>query len=429
MKLYKGQIVYSRSREALEVHRDGILVVEEGVIEGIYASSAQDDSLPPLPEKYRSLPITDHGENVIIPAFSDLHVHAPQYPQRGLGMDLLLEDWLHTYTFPQEAEYADPDYAKQVYNAFLADLIANGTMHACVYGTIHRQATAGLLEEMEKIGFRAYVGKVNMDMCSPEYLCESTEESLHETEEFLSAYARFGSAKPILTPRFAPTCSRKLLEGLGRLGAKYQVGVQTHLVESRWEAQEAKRLNPDCSCDTEVYEKAGLLENGPVIAAHFIFPSEEDIRILKKYGGFAVQCPDATVNIIAGIMPNAALARRNIRLALGSDIAGGHLPGVYSQAARSVQLSKLKWFYEPEDNEAITFANAFHMATKAGGALFGKVGSLEKGYRFDALVIRDFSDPFRKISPAETVERFCYTGNQSDILARYLNGRSLDESG
>ena len=117
------------------------------------------------------------------------------------------------------------------------------------------------------------------------------------------------------------------------------------------------------------------------------------------------------------------------RLALGSDIAGGHLPGVYSQAARSVQLSKLKWFYEPEGNEVITFANAFHMATKAGGALFGKVGSLEKGYLFDALVIRDFSDPFRKISPAETVERFCYTGNPSDILARYLNGKSLKESG
>ena len=74
-------------------------------------------------------------------------------------------------------------------------------------------------------------------------------------------------------PRFAPTCSFELLKGLGKLGKKYQAGMQTHLVESRWEATESVRLNPECSCDTQIYEKAGLLENGPVIAAHFIFPA------------------------------------------------------------------------------------------------------------------------------------------------------------
>ena len=138
-----------------------------------------------------------------------------------------------------------------------------------------------------------------------------------------------------------------------------------------------------------------------------------------------MQCPDATVNVIAGIMRTATLSDQGVRLALGSDIAGGHLPGIYTQAARSVQLSKLKWFYEPEENRPIPFAHAFYMATKGGGTLFGKVGSLEPGYAFDALVIRDFSDPFRSLTPEETVERFCYTGNQGDIVARYLGGEAL----
>ena len=160
-------------------------------------------------------------------------------------------------------------------------------------------------------------------------------------------------------------------------------------------------------------------------AAHFIFPGENDLRILKKYGGYAVQCPDATVNIIAGIMRTAYLADEGIRLGIGSDIAGGHLPGIYTQVGRSVQLSKLKAFYEPEGNRAIPFANAFYMATKEGGALFGKVGSLEPGYEFDALVIRDFSDSFRKITPEETVERFCYTGNPGDILAGFIQGEQV----
>ena len=416
MQVYHGNIVYSAGRDKLAVHPNSYIAVENGMVEGIWEK---------LPEKYAGAPLTDYGKNVIIPAFSDLHVHAPQYPQRGLGMDLLLADWLNTYTFPQEARYADPEYAKAVYEAFLKSLIANGTFHACVYGTIHRKTTSGLLEQMEKLQLRAYVGKVNMDIQSPDYLSETAEESLRETEIFLETYVGNKYAKPIITPRFAPTCSFELLKGLGKLGKKYRAGMQTHLVESRWEAGESVRLNPDCSCDTQIYEKAGLLENGPVVAAHFIFPSEDDIRILKQCGGYAVQCPDATVNVIAGIMQTAALADQGVKLALGSDIAGGHLPGIYTQVARSVQLSKLKAFYEPEGNRSIPFENAFYMATKEGGSLFGKVGSLEPGYEFDALVIRDFSDPFREIKPEETVERFCYTGNPADILAGFIHGKGV----
>lgn len=418
MHLYHANIVYSRNRDELTVCRDSYIAVENGTVEGIYGE---------LPEKLAGAPLTDYGNSVMIPAFSDLHVHAPQFPQRSLGMDLLLADWLSTYTFPQEARFADPEYAGAVYGAFLESLIANGTYHACVYGTIHREATSGLLERMEKRKLRAYVGKVNMDIQSPDNLSETAEESLRETEAFLEAYAGNRYAKPIITPRFAPTCSFELLKGLGKLGWKYGVGMQTHLVESRWEAAEALRLNPECACDTQIYEKAGLLENGPVVAAHFIFPSVEDVRILKRYGGFAVQCPDATVNIIAGIMRTAFLAEEGVHLALGSDIAGGHLPGIYTQAARSVQFSKLKAFYEPEGNRPIPFKNAFYMATKEGGSLFGKVGSLEPGYEFDALVIRDFSDPFRVIAPEETVERFCYTGGPADILAGFIRGEAVPQ--
>ena len=133
MNIYHGNIVYSKSRDELCVHRDAFIAVERGIVEGIYEQ---------LPEKFSCLPVTDFGNNVLIPAFSDLHVHAPQFPQRGLGMDLLLEDWLKSHTFPQEARYSSLEYAREVYEAFTDTLIANGTFHACVYGTIHREATS-----------------------------------------------------------------------------------------------------------------------------------------------------------------------------------------------------------------------------------------------------------------------------------------------
>ncbi|MBO4538758.1 MAG: amidohydrolase family protein [Clostridia bacterium] len=415
INIYRGNIVFSKTEKELAEYRNGYIVVEGGKVEGIYER---------VPERFFGVPVRDFGSGVIIPAFSDLHTHAPQYPQRGLKTDALLKEWLEKYTFPLEGRFVDPEFAGAVYDAFVEDLIRHGTMHVVTFGTIHEQATGMLIEKLEKKGIDAYVGKVNMDENSPEYLCEKTEESLLSTERFLEKYCGNRRARPILTPRFTPTCSGKLLVGLGKLAKKYGVGMQTHLVESLWEKKEAVRLFPDCSCDTEAYEKAGLFGHGPLVGAHFIFPSEEDIRILKKYSGYAVQCPEATVNVIAGIMPTAQLLERGVKLGLGSDVAAGQSLAVFNQVAKSVQLSKIKSFYEPE-NEAVSFAQAFFMATKQGGSLFGKTGSLEKGYAFDALVIDGLSDDFTPLSPAETVERFCYAGGVDNIRARFFRGDEI----
>lgn len=416
MLLIHANIVYSEDRAHLAVYPDSYIAVEQGRVQGIW---------PVFPEKYKGAPLTDYGDGVLIPAFSDLHVHAPQYLNRGLEMDLLLADWLDRCTFPMEEKFADPEFAKAVYDAFIDDMIANGTMHACVYATIHEEATSYLLERMDRKGIKGFTGKINMDRSASAGLMEDPMDSLQKTDAFLEKYSGNRNMRPLITPRFAPTCSRELIQGLGRLGRKYQTGMQTHLVESRWEAEQARVLFPECSCDTEIYERAGLMENGPVLGAHFIFPSEEDIRILKKYDSYAVHCPDATTNIIAGIMQAGVLLDGGVRIGLGSDVSGGHHIGVYTQAARAVQLSKLKEFYEPEGNRAITFPEAFFMATKQSGPLFGNTGTLEEGAVFDALVIDGLSDAARKLRPEQVIERFCYIGTKENIKARYLNGEAI----
>lgn len=413
MNILHGNILFSKSREELASYEDSYLVVDQGKVEGIY---------PVLPEQYRGAEVTDYGSGVIIPAFSDLHVHASQYVERGLGMDMLLSDWLSQYTFPQEARFADLNYARPIYDAFIDDMIRHGTFQACVFTTIHREAASYLIRRMEERGLYGFVGKVNMNIGAPDYLCETVEESLRETERFLDEFKDNRTAKPILTPRFAPTCNEDLMKGLGALGRKYHVGLQTHLVESRWEAEEALRVFPDCQCDAEIYERAGLMDNGPVIGAHFIFPSERDSGILKRHGGVAVHCPDATTNIIAGIMSTAGLQDEGVSVSLGTDVGGGHSLGIYTQVARAVQLSKIKWFYEPENSRPVTFANAFYLATKAGGSVFGKMGSFEKDCVFNALVIDGVQDENFPLTPAQVVERFCYIGNTGHIKARYLNG-------
>ena len=416
MKLYHGDILYSESYDKLIIHENSYLAVENGVVEGIY---------PVIPDHFSGAEVIDHGRGLIIPAFSDLHVHASQFIQRGIGMDLLLNDWLNTYTFPQESHFADPDYAEPIYEAYVDDMIRNGTFHASIFTTIHRETVNILYRKLEEKGLWAFVGKVNMDFQSPSYLCETTEGSLRETEIFLDEHSGSENVKPILTPRFVPTCSRELLWGLGKLGKKYGVGVQTHVVESRWEAAESLRLFPDCRSDSEIYEKAGLLGNGPSIFAHFIFPTEDDLRVVKNYGCFAVHCPEATNNVIAGIMAVQHQHELGINLAIGCDIGAGVKNGIYRQCAAAVKLSKLKEFYEPEAGKTITIANAFYMATKAGGSVFGKVGAFDSGYLFNALVIDGIEDAGHPMSPEQRLERFCYAGDDRNITARYLNGKKM----
>jgi len=419
IELLHGDIVYSESRDSLTVRENAILAVEDGRVRGIYAPDG-------LPEEFRPLPVTDYGRSLIIPAFTDMHVHAPQYEERGIRMDLLLSDWLNQCTFPEEAKFADPDYARLVYRQFAQDLVRQGTLHAVVFATLHAGATDILMELLEEQGIDAFVGKVNMDINSPAFLCETAEESLRETEAWLERHSGAERrVRPILTPRFAPTCSFPLLQGLGALAKKYHAGVQTHLVESKWEAAESVSMYPECGSDAGIYERAGLLGEGPSIFAHVIFPTAEDLRIMQKYGSFAVHCPDATTNIIAGIAPVAAEQAEGIRVALGSDVGAGHSLAVYRQAARAVQLSKLKEFYEPAVSGTISFANAFYMATKEGGSLFGKTGSFEKGYDFDALVINGQEDAGLPLDAAERLERFCYTGDDRDITARYMRGKKM----
>lgn len=415
MEIYRGHIVYSKNKDELVELSNGYIAVANGIIQGVYKE---------LPNEYKDNKVIDFSNGVIIPAFSDLHVHAPQYPNRGIAMDKLLSDWLNDYTFPLESKYKDEEFAKQVYKTFVNDLIKHGTLHVVAFATIHNNATDILINELESKGIQAYVGKVNMDKDSPSFLIETTEQSIKDTESFIKKHINNKFARAILTPRFAPTCSFELLKELGELAKQYNIPTQTHIVESLWEKEEAKKCFDGCRCDMQIYDEAGLLNVKPFIAAHFIFPSEEDIKLLKDNNGYAVTCPDATTNVIAGIMPTGKLIDTGINLAIGSDISAGSYLGIYRQVASVVRLSKIKELYE-SGNRTVHFNEAFYMATKSGGAIFDKVGSLEPGYYFDALVIAGLEDSFMKLSPSQLVERFCYTGDSHHIVHRYLRGKEV----
>ncbi len=417
----KGNICFSKTSKELSVIENGYAVCENGRSAGVYQA---------LPACYEAFPQYDYTDKIVIPGLCDLHVHAPQYPFRGLGMDLELIDWLNTHTFVEEAKYADPAYAEQSYTIFANDLLASATTRACIFGTIHPQATKLLMEKLEQTGIQAYVGKVNMDRNCPKNLCDqSADQAFTETEQWIADTYHYKNVKPILTPRFIPTCSDTLMEKLSLLQKKYHLPAQSHLSENLGEIQWVSELCPDTAFYGEAYAKHGMFGGScKTIMAHCVYSNEAEIALMKAQGVFVAHCPESNTNLLSGIAPVRTYLDQGIHTGLGSDMAAGTSLSIFKAMAMAIQCSKLRWRLVDQSLEPLHFEEAFYLATKGGGAFFGKAGSFEAGYEFDAVVLDDapLVHP-QPLSVKERLERLIYLATDQHIAAKFAGGKNLFE--
>ena len=417
----KGNICYSKTSDELCIIENGYVVCENGICAGVYKE---------LPECYAIFPFYDYTDKIIIPGFTDLHVHAPQYSFRGLGMDLELIGWLDTHTFVEEAKYSDLEYAGNAYNIFAGDLLNSATTRACVFGTIHPEATTLLMEKLDNTGIKAYVGKVNMDRNSPSNLCEkSPKQAFSDTEKWITGSMGFENVKPILTPRFIPTCSDGLMEKLSVLQQKYSLPVQSHLSENLGEIQWVKELCPGTAFYGEAYDRYGMFGNPlPSIMAHCVHSSKDELELMKKQNVFIAHCPESNTNLSSGIAPVRTFLDMGIKTGLGSDIAAGSSLSIFKAMAMAIQCSKLRWRLKDQSLAPLRIEEVFYLATKGGGGFFGKAGSFEQGYEFDAVVIDDstLKHP-QELNARERLERLVYLAEDRHIIAKFVSGRKLFE--
>lgn len=417
--IMKGNIIFTPTMGQFKVLENSYIVVKKKQVIGTYGE---------LPSEYNGLPITDYGDHLIVPGFVDLHSHAPQFVNRGLGLDLELLPWLKKYTFLAEARFEDVSYAEEVYKQVVLELWQQGTTRVVLFGTIHTEATMKLMELLAQAGLGGCVGKVNMDRNSPEFLIETTEQSIDDTETFIkNTLDKYERVKPIITPRFVPSCTPELMMGLARLAKKYQVPIQSHLSENLDEIALVKKLHPECCNYASVYQKFELFGQQPTIMAHCVHSDELEQKLMEKNSIYVAHCPYSNNNLSSGIAPIRSMINQGITVGLGSDVSAGHEVSIAKVMAMAVQVSKLKWLDTKKEDPFLTIPEAFYLATKGGGSFFGKVGSFEEGYEFDALIIaeRSLADSNQR-SVEERLNRFIYIGDERDIVARYVAGKKID---
>ena len=426
-KVYKAHILFTKEKDHFEVFENGYIAVEDGRVLGVSTDLKALDA--------EGSEVVDFGDKLLIPAMNDMHVHAPQVHNQGVAMDLELLPWLQNYTFPEESKYADVQYAERMYRRFLHTQWLFGTMRSVVFGTVHTDSTRKLMQLYQEAGMGAMVGKVAMNRNCPDTLSEDVEAAVEGNERLIAEFPQctmhnaqctMSLVRPIITPRFVPSCTPELLKACGKLAEKYQLPVQSHLSENTSEIAWVAELEPDSESYGDAYNRYGLFGQTPTIMAHCVWTQGHELELMKRNGVMVAHCPTSNFNIASGMAPIRTFLEEGLHVGLGSDISGGHDLNMFRMMVYAIQVSKMQ-YQQNHDKAFLTLPEIFWIATKSAGSFFGKVGSFEPGYDFDALVIDDAVLYPAEYSLLHRLERFIYLGDDRQILHRFCRGQEIKE--
>lgn len=417
----RATIVQTPSPDRLDVLTDQVITVgDDGAVETVRAAA---------PDETAAVVLDD--ETVLVPGLIDTHLHAPQWPQLGTGLDLPLERWLFERTFPLEARFADVEYASQVWDTMIPALLRLGTTTAVYHGSVHEPATTALAEACLRHGQRAFVGRVAMDHPhgTPEWYRDrsavaAVDASARSVDAIRSLDDPLGLVEPIITPRFVPACTDAALQGLGELAAATGARVQTHCSESDWEHRHV--LDRYARTDAEALDGFGLVGDHTVLA-HATHLTDTDRTLLAARGAGVAHCPLSNVYFANRPFAARAALDAGVRVGLGSDVAGGPSPSLLAQCGHAVAASR-RLADEGDTGARIDVLTAFWMATAGGADLLGiDAGLIAPGRQFDAVAVslRSLGVDSAVDGPDRMFEKLVRLAGPADIEQVWVAGRPV----
>ena len=442
-----GTIIHAPVCGELEVKPNALVEVDDsGQISMVHDANSSIYAARKKAAHDNSSLIELSASQYLLPGMVDLHIHAPQFPQMGGALDLPLYDWLQQCTFPLEAKYADLDFAEKVYSSLVETLIANGTTTALYFATVHLESSKLLADICHKRGQRGLVGKVamdNPDECPEYYRDASVQQGLHDTRALIDYIRAMPGNEnqrvlPVVTPRFIPSCSDEMLEGLGKIAEEYDCHVQTHCSESDWE--HGYVIERHGLRDTESLDNFGLLGNKTVLA-HSNFINDSDMQTIKQRKTGIAHCPLSNFYFSNAVFPARKALDKGLDIGLGTDISGGASPSLLNNCNQAVTASRaLEEGVNPDlpaeqrgsPNSRIDYKEAFWMATTGGGrALNLKIGQITEGYAMDAIVVDTAiseSNLFAwedRDSVEDVLQKIIYNADRSNIARVWVQGDQI----
>jgi guanine deaminase len=404
--------------DACAWHEDGLLVVADGKVQaaGDYASLV--DTLAP------GVTVTDYRGKLIMPGFIDTHLHYPQTDMIASPAPGLLP-WLETYTFPTERAFGDPAHGREVAEFFLDQLLRSGTTTAMVYCTVHRASVDAFFEASSARHLRMAAGKILMDRNCPDFLSDSAEGGVRDSEELIRKWHNKGRNMYAITPRFAPTSTEAQLGAAGELARAYpDTYIQTHVSENRDECAWVQSLFPAARSYLDVYDQYGLMRERAMYG-HCIWLDERDFARMAESGAAAAVCPTSNLFLGSGLFDFDRADAARVALSLATDVGGGTSFSMLQTMNEAYKVARLKGSYLPA-------ARMFYLATLGAARsmqLEGTIGNFVAGAEADFIVLDPKSTPLmaRRTERCNNVEELLFAlallGDDRAVAATYACGK------
>jgi guanine deaminase len=427
----RGYLLDAPAYGSLRSHRDGAIVIEDGRIAEV---GPYDD----LRKRQRPAPVhwLDRGTAAIFPGLIDCHTHLPQYSAVARGESQLLP-WLRENIFPVEREFTGPK-ARQEAPLFFHELARNGTTTAMVYAAIYEDSCEVGFEAAERSGLRVILGKMMMDLGSYGQLQPKKilSVSLIESERLCRKWhgAAEGRLEYAFSPRFAVTCSEKLMRSAAEMAQRFGAYLQTHLAENREEIEKVHHLHMAARDYTDVYEKCGLLTQKTMLG-HCLHLNAREIDAIAAAQSNIAHCPTSNLFLGSGLIQLDRLLNAGIAIGLGSDVAAGPELNLWQVMRSALDVQKARNMAEPH-LPRMRPSEAFYLATNGGARALGKsasIGSLDVGKEADLLVV-DLTAllPYGKngpglddLSPEDILALCIYRGGPHATLETYVRGKCV----
>lgn len=398
-------------------HEDGAILIEDGRIlaVGDHASLAQ----PGLPE-------IDHRPHLILPGFIDPHIHFPQVQVvASWGAQLL--DWLMTYTFPEEARFADPDHATRMAGLFLDQLTANGTTCAVAFCSVHATSAEALFTAAEARNMAMVAGKVMMNRNAIPAVQDSPQQGYDDSKALIARWHGRGRQRYAITPRFAITSTPEQMEATGALAREHpDCHIQTHMSENLAEIDLTLSLYPKARDYLDVYETYGLLSER-LLLGHCIHLRAREIARMAETGSRAIFCPTSNLFLGSGLFDEAGLRAAGITSGIATDIGGGTSYSMLTTLAEGYKVLQLR------GQKLHPFA-AFHWGTRGNAVALGmedRIGTLAPGSDADLVVLDSRATPAmalraeRARTLAEELFILQVMGDDRAVAQTYVAGRAM----
>jgi 5-methylthioadenosine/S-adenosylhomocysteine deaminase len=390
---------------ARTVIENGSVAIKGGRIMAVGKSADIDRS-------YTAREVINAGGKVIIPGLINGHTHVPMTLFRGIADDLDLQEWLTKYIFPAEAKNVTEDFVRVGTRLGLAEMIRSGTTTYCDMYYFED----AIADETFKAGMRGVLGETVIDF--PVADNKTYDAGLAYSERFITKWRGNALIVPAIAPHAPYTVSEEHLKAARALSDKTGAPIVIHISETKREVDDSVKAKGASPVD---YLNRIKFLSARVIAAHMVWPSREELELLKQLGVGIVHNPQSNMKLASGVAPVPEMLKADLPVGLGTDGAASNNDlNLWEEMDTAAKLHKLI----SKDPKVVTAQEAFEMATIRGARalhLDQEIGSIEKGKRADVVIV-DLDDlnqtPYYNI-----YSDLVYSAKSGDVRTVIIEGR------